>query len=92
MMEMKKWAENEIVVLDHATRQSILQCPRCGGNNLHQGVVKVFNRIEDGPKVWKTVVDGESVETRLAVSLAADNPSPRRQGMTISFDCEGCGS
>ena len=88
---MKEFIENDIVVVKTSGRLTELQCPRCGGLSLHQNVIQVFHRSEDDPKVWKTVITENSVETKLAVSLTSDNPSPRRQGMTISFSCEDCG-
>ena len=78
-------------VVVHATdHRSELRCPRCGGEYLHQSVVKMYNRNEDDARVWRTVVTEDAVESKMAVSLTAENPSPRRQGLTIGFTCEGC--
>lgn len=65
-----------------------LLCPECKGNYLHQDKVVVFNpEQEDAKEGVKVVVDG----LKVAVEPELDgNPSRRRQGMLISFWCEGC--
>ena len=86
----KKTLEVDSVVVQTSEHRSELHCPRCGGGNLHQSVVKVYNRNEDDPRVWRTVVTEDAVESKMAVSLTLENPSPRRQGLIISFACEAC--
>jgi hypothetical protein len=63
-----------------------LHCPECGGGNLHQGRVEVFHRHrEDMPSTVIGIADGVVVDAD-----AARNPSSRRQGLLIQFDCENC--
>jgi hypothetical protein len=65
----------------------VLRCPSCGYDYLHQGKIEIFNRPhEDGPSVAVTV------ESCAIPRLGATgrNPSSRRQGMLIYFECEGC--
>jgi hypothetical protein len=70
-------------------RDGILCCPACGGENLHQEDVEVFNRrVEDAPSC--VVV----VDHKLGIALDGDparNPSSRRQGLLVTFLCETCG-
>lgn len=62
-----------------------LECPHCGGNNLHQEHADVYFRAEDAPTgVHLSGSDrGYTVGTRLD-----GNPSSRRDGMKITFNCE----
>lgn len=66
----------------------ILNCPRCGddADYLHHGNPLVYERPHDfhGPSVCRSVT-GE-------VAIAAEgNPSGRRGGIRIPFECEACG-
>lgn len=64
-----------------------LECPACGGGNLHQCKVTTFWRNEDaelGRKVISSTAD--TIETKDMQS----NPSPRRSGILIMFECETC--
>lgn len=69
---------------------SELNCPRCGSAYLHQGTVTVYDRGEDQAACVKTVVEGGRVSVD-PYGNNTDNPSMRRHGLTIQFDCEGCG-
>ena len=63
-------------------------CPGCGSDYMHQGRVSVFNRTkEDAHDGVKVVVDGLQVTTHPKLT---GNPSLRRQGLTIQFECEQC--
>lgn len=66
-------------------------CPRCGSHELHQGRVTVFDRKEDGEMTAVTTVAGGLTATHLLPSNGVANPSGRRHGLAIAFDCEGCG-
>ena len=72
---------------------SSLNCPRCLGNNLHQVAYTIFERAEDDSRTAVTVVRGQQVTTGTLNSndYAVRNPSTRRQGLRITFDCETCG-
>jgi DNA-directed RNA polymerase subunit RPC12/RpoP len=68
------------------TGDETLRCPRCGGDYLHQGRVEVFHRpAEDAPYRGVTVDRGLPI-----ADLSAANPSERRQGLLIFFQCEYC--
>lgn len=68
--------------------EDILACPECQDENLHQKDVEVWNRREDS-------VTGHYVKVWFNGGLLSDtdvskNPSPRRQGLSITFECEQC--
>jgi hypothetical protein len=69
-----------------------LVCPCCGGGFLHHDAVVDFYREEgkeDAPiSVRTTVREGRARTDRVSSGL---NPSLRRDGLLISFWCEGCG-
>jgi hypothetical protein len=68
-----------------------LVCPNCGGTNLHQDAVTVFDvEQEDAKKVTRTRVSGGVVSSHLVPNRGSGNPSRRRHGLVISFECEGC--
>jgi transcription elongation factor Elf1 len=68
------------------TGDETLRCPRCGGDYLHQGRVEVFHRkVEDGP--WRGITVDRGVPI---ADCSAPNPSERRQGLLIYFECEFC--
>lgn len=63
-----------------------LSCPMCDFSYLHQKAVEIWNRDEDAK------IDGVRVSENSEVGKAVGtNPSPRRDGVSISFSCEGCG-
>lgn len=64
-----------------------LRCPNCGGNNLHQIGTNVYDREEDATRGTHICIAGGEIAVR---SDLTGNPSPRRQGAVISFDCESC--
>ena len=68
---------------------SDLLCPGCGSEYLHSGTVTVYDRDEDADLVIRTVAAGTRSRTEL-VKNTADNPSSRRHGITIQFECENC--
>lgn len=65
-----------------------LRCPFCGGQNLHQQQVEVFNRRggEDGVSEC-IVVHGDNSTTQGDGNY---NPSSQRDGLLIYFSCETC--
>lgn len=72
---------------------SILYCPRCGEANLHQGTVTVFSRLEDDSAVEITRIlpDGRGqrwMATTSGPAAELGNPSSRRNGLVIEFECE----
>lgn len=68
-----------------------LMCPFCDGNYLHQGKTTAYQRDEDRETCVRTVVQGFSTEVDSFASNSG-NPSSRRHGLTIEFDCEFSGS
>ena len=67
-----------------------LEC-KCGqGGNLHQRNVTVFQRGEDGDTTTVIAQDGRTAQVTDFPSQDTCNPSPRRHGMLIEFDCEQC--
>jgi hypothetical protein len=71
----------------------LLRCPKCGGSNMHHGDVVVYTREEDDATTLVTRVSAEwgTAETQILPSDTAANPSPRRHGVRIEFECEECG-
>lgn len=67
---------------------SILECPACGGENLHQERVDSWFREEDATQGVHTsaMKDGGCFVT----PQMHGNPSSRRDGLTITFSCETC--
>lgn len=69
-----------------------LVCPRCGGFNLHHVGVRMYERSEDQPTVTLIETYGDRVKVTPRVSSDRANPSSRRHGMVVMFDCELCNS
>jgi hypothetical protein len=69
-----------------------LCCPDCGNLYLHHSYIVAFHRDggEDAPRTVETRVDGRRANCRIMPSAASDNPSPRRDGIVIGFQCEDC--
>jgi len=67
--------------------ENTLHCPACSGGYLHQTQVEIFNRGEDADTGNHVFVAGDHVQVDRDLK---GNPSRRRQGLTIHFDCEGC--
>jgi hypothetical protein len=67
-----------------------LDCPDCGDNYLHHGNVTIFQRSEDDD--FTTVIAQSGTEAQVSDFPSADtcNPSSRRHGMIIEFECEYC--
>lgn len=66
-----------------------LICPACGGSYLHFRETWVYRRYrEDSARGVAVLVHSDS-----SISIDDDmdgNPSPRRDGIAIKFECEGC--
>lgn len=79
-------------ILQNCGDYAQLICPRCGSGYMHQGDVVIHSRGEDADIETQTTVDSAGhVTTTREPSALSDNPSSRRQGMVIRFECEGCG-
>lgn len=62
--------------------------PCCEYDYSHQGRVDVFVRGEDEQKGNHVSIIGDLVNIDRSME---GNPSGRRQGVSISVECEGCG-
>jgi len=71
----------------------VLLCPLCRSEWLHHGPVAVFEREggkEDAPRTLKTRIAGRLTNCSIIKSEISGNPSCRRNGITVTFWCEGC--
>jgi hypothetical protein len=68
--------------------ETALMCPFCGDNNLHHDRVTVYSRKEDEDKILRTEICSGLVTVKR--DEGHDNPSSRRDGIAIRFDCENC--
>lgn len=71
----------------HDGYKAELLCPKCARNLLGHYRVEVFERDEDQKTGVHVVVEG--VKATIDQSLAG-NPSNRRNGLKIYFNCENC--
>jgi len=72
--------------------ESPLLCPTCGEANLHHIAVETcFRQHEDSPVgiLVRTEAQGKVVVDSDA-NMVKKNPSPRRDGLRITFFCEHC--
>ncbi|MBN1578221.1 MAG: hypothetical protein JW913_16795 [Chitinispirillaceae bacterium] len=67
--------------------EHLLTCQHCGYNYTHHEEVACYAR-EDCSVGVRTRVRSKLVVQDTDIS---DNPSPRRNGVSISYSCEGCG-
>jgi len=72
------------------SEQSGLRCPHCGFDHLHQVSVTCFERREDAPTVRRTRISGTALAQEDVPQEGSGNPSRRRHGVVIAFECEGC--
>lgn len=81
----------EVIISDYTKKVgSELKCPTCSEAYLHQRNVTIFQRYEDQP----TTIVMQQCEDDMVVSTFPSrdtcNPSPRRHGLLIEFECEHC--
>jgi hypothetical protein len=72
----------------------VLECPHCPNaieSYLHHGKVTVYARHEDAPRVTKIEVNNGVAHTNETDDNGSGNPSFRRDGVAICFECELCG-
>lgn len=74
-----------------------LACPNCGGSYLHHDGISYFNRDEDREFGEFISIKTTVKDDRVVFSCSQESnypmdccPSPRRDGMEISFYCENC--
>lgn len=72
--------------------ESVLLCPTCDSSYLHQKRVEIFSRGEDQEKVLRTTVNciSQHTVTEVVENRKSGNPSQRRDGIRILFECEEC--
>jgi hypothetical protein len=68
----------------------VLWCPRCRENYLHQTNTTIFVRQEDAKTTTVIAQNGDTAQVAKFPSTDTCNPSPRRNGLTIEFECEMC--
>lgn len=66
-----------------------LACPNCGNRYLHHGKISVYSRGEDQPATL-TVIEPVTGESEITEASQGANPSMRRDGLVIDFECECC--
>jgi len=71
---------------------AVLKCPCCDGDYLHHTKVSVFARYEDAETGTFVSVDEDMSMVFDPASVLTQNPSPRRDGITIDLWCEYCHS
>lgn len=69
--------------------ETVLECPSCGSDYLHQRKTDIYERGEDENSGLHVRVEGKQSTTD---GNLEGNPSGRRNGITIQFWCEGCGA
>ena len=67
--------------------EGVLNCKNCGFEYLHREKTEAFERTEDAAFGLHVKIENDSATTDTCLEL---NPSPRRDGLTIEFSCEGC--
>jgi hypothetical protein len=67
-----------------------LSCPDCGEQYLHQQNTTIFQRGEDGDITTVIAQDGNKVQATDFPNADTCNPSSRRHGLIIEFECEFC--
>ena len=78
---------DEIKILDREDGFFTLLC-RCGEEYSHQEAARIYARHDDERR------GGERIDfyTGKSEKIPGDgNPSPRRQGLVVEFECEICG-
>lgn len=89
-MEAPVQQSKSIEFADHSNDAADLLCPRCGGHYLHHTGVTMYECDKDDPNV--TVIDTVGPTISINTKSPAGNPSSRRHGMVIKFNCELCSS
>jgi hypothetical protein len=69
---------------------NILLCGNCGQNFVNHTKVVVYSRYEDAERTLVTEAGGVAVTTSSVGNKTSGNPSSRRHGIAIEFECEYC--
>lgn len=78
------WCDHRLYPTFDENRMMV--CPCCGGNNLHQVQVKAFFREENSSNDTRVLIKQGYVTQH----FNGENPSARRDGLRIQFECEHC--
>lgn len=68
----------------------LLVCPRCGFDHMHHQEVERWDRSEDA-RIETHILAGYGHAQVQVEEESGRNPSSRRSGLIIRFECEGCG-
>jgi len=100
MKEANKTFSDSVKFEEHTLDgvKSVLRCPSCGGGNLHHDGVNIYFRKEDeGKTTVKSIGIPDCTFTHQEEMFSTDrndfnnkNPSLRRNGIRILFNCEHC--
>jgi hypothetical protein len=82
---MSVFGKTSVNVLDDE-----LLCPKCGSNNLHHRNTTIFERSEDDKLTTVIAQSEHEVQATKFPSADTCNPSSRRNGILIEFECEHC--
>ena len=69
------------------SNETVLRCPVCDSEYLHAEQTDVYERNEDSNVGCHTTVAFHHTTVDLNMK---NNPSSRRDGLTITFSCEQC--
>lgn len=64
-----------------------LLCPHCENEYLHHNQVEIFERKEDATEGLHIIVSEKDMNVDWCLTR---NPSSRRNGLIIHFECENC--
>lgn len=84
-------AINPVPRIEDSFLRGVLLCPRCGESTLHHGSMTVYSRPEDGARTTEVTISGKRIRGATTPSAGSRNPSSRRDGLAIRFECECCG-
>jgi hypothetical protein len=91
--KVERWQRNDIRFSKDWPANQVLTCPHCGAADLYHGAVTIFEREggnEDAEVTLVTTVDNGSAATEPVASRQTRNPSERRGGLAVAFECEMC--
>ena len=68
----------------------VFNCPNCKDQWIHHIAVYVFTRDNEDGDVERQLIQTETFMPHAAMPEPPENPSPRRGGVIIRFECETC--
>jgi hypothetical protein len=86
-----EWQQTNVELEYIGRSESALKCPRCGSDYLHHYKIELFACPEDSEVDHLTVACGQTISDASFDNNGSRNPSARRHGLIIHFDCEECG-